>query len=88
MAHGLLCASLFSEIVGMHLPGRDSLCTEISSIFSKPVFSEDKLIVSCFVNYLSLAFQPAKIEAKMMNEVGEVCMKAQISVLFFCKEAL
>ena len=82
VAHGLLCASLFSELVGMHLPGGNSLCTEISCIFSKPVFPNDNLIVSGFVDFLSPAFQTAKIQAKIMNEVGEVCVKAQISVLF------
>ena len=76
VALGLLCSSLFSELVGVHLPGGNSLCAEISCTFLKPVFPGEVLMVSGFVDCLSPAFQSAKIEGKILTQGGEVCVKA------------
>ena len=86
VALGLLCSSLFSELVGVHLPGGNSLCAEISCTFLKPVFPGEVLMVSGFVDCLSPAFQSAKIEEKVITQGGEVCVKARI--LFLSKSKL
>lgn len=81
IAHGMLCSSLFSELVGVHLPGENCLLTDISVVFSKPVFIDDEVIVDGSITQLSPAFKSAKIDATITNENSEVCIRAKIGVV-------
>ena len=81
VAHGMLCSSLFSELVGVHLPGENCLLTDISVVFSKPVFIDDEVIVDGSIVQLSPAFKSAKIDATIANENSEVCIRAKIGVV-------
>ena len=81
IAHGMLCSSLFSELVGVHLPGENCLLTDISVVFSKPVFIDDEVIVDGSIVQLSPAFKSAKIDATITNENSEVCIRAKIGVV-------
>ena len=81
IAHGMLCSSLFSELVGVHLPGENCLLTDISVVFSKPVFIDDEVIVDGSIVQLSPAFKSAKIDATIANENSEVCIRAKIGVV-------
>ena len=81
VAHGMLCSSLFSELVGVHLPGENCLLTDISVVFSKPVFIDDEVIVDGSIVQLSPAFKSAKIDATITNENSEVCIRAKIGVV-------
>ena len=81
VAHGMLCSSLFSSLVGMYLPGENCLLTNISVDFLKPVFVDDELTVDGSITQLSLAFKSAKIDATITNQDGEVCVRAIIGVL-------
>jgi len=81
IAHGMLCTSLFSELVGVHLPGENCLLTDISVVFSKPVFIDDEVIVDGLITQLSRAFKSAKIDATITNTNSEVCIRAKIGVV-------
>ena len=81
VVHGMLCSSLFSELIGVHLPGENCLLTDISIIFSKPVFIDDEVIVDGSIVQLSPAFKSAKINATITNENSEVCIRAKIRVV-------
>lgn len=81
VAHGMLCSSLFSELVGVHLPGENCLLTDISVVFSKPVFANDEVTVEGSITQLSPAFKSAKIDAAITNQNSEVCVRAIISVV-------
>ena len=81
VAHGMLCSSLFSELVGVHLPGENCLLTDISVVFSKPVFINDEVTVDGSITQLSLAFKSAKIDATITNQNSEVCVRAKIGVV-------
>jgi len=81
VAHGMLCSSLFSELVGVHLPGENCLLTDISVVFSKPLFIDDEVIVDGSIVQLSPAFKSAKIDATITNENSEVCIRAKIGVV-------
>ena len=81
IAHGMLCSSLFSELVGVHLPGENCLLTDISVVFSKPVFVDDEVIVDGSITHLSPAFKSAKIDARITNKNSEVCIRAKIGVV-------
>jgi len=45
IVHGMLCGSLFSQLVGMHCPGENSLYLTQSLQFRQPVFYGDSLTV-------------------------------------------
>ena len=81
VAHGMLCSSLFSELVGVHLPGENCLLTDISVVFSKPVFINDEVTVDGSISQLSPAFKSAKIDATIINQNSEVCVRAKIGVV-------
>ena len=81
VVHGMLCSSLFSELIGVHLPGENCLLTDISIIFSKPVFIDDEVFVDGSIVQLSPAFKSAKIDATITNENSEVCIRAKIGVV-------
>ena len=81
IAHGMLCSSLFSELVGVHLPGENCLLTDISVVFSKPVFINDEVTVDGSISQLSPAFKSAKIDATITNKNSEVCIRAKIGVV-------
>ena len=81
VAHGMLCSSLFSELVGVHLPGENCLLTDISVVFSKPVFINDEVTVDGSITQLSPAFRSAKIDATITNQNSEVCVRAKIGVV-------
>ena len=81
VVHGMLCSSLFSELVGVHLPGENCLLTDISVVFSKPVFIDDEVIIDGSIVQLSPAFKSAKIDATITNENSEVCIRAKIGVV-------
>ena len=81
VAHGILCSSLFSELVGVHLPGENCLLTDISVVFSKPVFINDEVTVDGSITQLSPAFKSAKIDATITNQNSEVCVRAKIGVV-------
>ena len=81
VAHGMLCSSLFSELVGVHLPGENCLLTDISVVFSKPVFVSDEVTVDGSITQLSPAFKSAKIDATITNQNSEVCVRAKIGVV-------
>ena len=81
VAHGMLCSSLFSELVGVHLPGENCLLTDISVVFSKPVFVGDDVTVDGSITQLSPAFNSAKIDATITNQNSEICVRAKIGVV-------
>ena len=81
VAHGMLCSSLFSELVGVHLPGENCLLTDISIVFSKPIFIGDEVLVKGSIIQLSPAFKSAKIDAIIINLESDVCIRAKIGVM-------
>jgi 3-hydroxybutyryl-CoA dehydratase len=81
VAHGMLCASFFSELVGVHLPGENCLLTDISVEFVNPVFTGDRVSISGAITQLSRAFKSVKIEATIMKKNSLVCVRAKIGVV-------
>lgn len=81
VAHGMLCSSLFSSLVGEHLPGENCLLTDISAIFLKPVFVNDEVTVEGSVIQLSHAFRSAKIAGTITNQNSDLCVRATIGLV-------
>jgi 3-hydroxybutyryl-CoA dehydratase len=77
---GLLAASFYSALVGVHLPGKSCLLHGIDILFSKPVYSGDQLTVSGEISHLNQACRQAEIRARIQNGAGTVSSKAKIRV--------
>lgn len=55
IAHGMLVSSFFSTLIGMHLPGRNSLIVSQKIKYHKPVYIQQKLEIIGVVKSVSLA---------------------------------
>lgn len=75
---GMLCASLFSTLAGVYLPGERCLLHELQTKFKKPVFVGDTLTVSGTVSEKSEALRRITVKARIVNQHGETVNKATI----------
>ncbi len=80
VAHGLLSASFYSALVGVHLPGKSCLLHGIDVQFSNAVYAGDALSVSGEITYLNDASRQAEIRARIQNGAGTTTSKARIRV--------
>jgi 3-hydroxybutyryl-CoA dehydratase len=78
LVHGLLTASYYSTLIGIHLPGRYALLQGIDIDFAHPVYPGDTLTVSGTIAFLSEATRLAKIDAEIRNAEGARVSKAKI----------
>lgn len=77
---GMLTSSLYSRLVGVHLPGRFALLQGIDLDFVKPVFVGERLSVSGEIVHLSEAYRRIDIRARIENSSGQVVSRAKIRV--------
>ncbi|HXH41291.1 MAG TPA: MaoC/PaaZ C-terminal domain-containing protein [Thermoanaerobaculia bacterium] len=80
LVHGLLTASYYSTLVGIHLPGRYALLHGLNVEFTLPVYPGDTLTVSGAIVFLSEAIRLAEIDAEIRNAEGSRVSKAKIRV--------
>lgn len=72
VVHGMLTASLCSQLVGMHLPGEKCLYLEQTLSFRKPVFINDVLTVKGTVIAKSEVTRILTIEISITKKGEEV----------------
>jgi acyl dehydratase len=80
VVHGLLSASLFSTLVGVHLPGKHALLHEIKAGFHNPVYPGDALNVGGEITYLNEAYKQAEIKASIRGSDGKKLVSATVKV--------
>lgn len=79
IAHGMLVGSLFSTLVGMHLPGKRCLYLSQTLYFRRPIRPGDSVTVRGTVSHSS----PATRILTLRTEVflgGEVCVDGEATV--------
>lgn len=82
IVHGMLLASFFSKLVGMHCPGTHSLYLSQTLYFKKPVFSGEKIIVRGVVVSKSDVVHLVTLQTEILrNEETVVQGEAQVKVL-------
>lgn len=77
--HGLLSSSLYSRLVGMHLPGTYSVLQAIDIGFRNAIFADDDLEVSGEIVARSEAARVVQIRAQILRN-GLVLSSAKIRV--------
>jgi 3-hydroxybutyryl-CoA dehydratase len=81
VVHGMLTASLYSTLAGMHLPGEYCLLHGVDASFLKPVYIGDRLKIIGTVTYLNEAYRQAQIAGRIERGLaGEIVSRAKIKV--------
>ncbi len=73
---GMLCASLYSTLAGVYLPGEHCLLHEVDTKFKRPVFVGDTLTVKGEVVEKSEAVRQITVKASIVNQDGVTVNKA------------
>lgn len=68
VVHGMLAGSLFSTLVGMHLPGKNCLYLSQGLNFHLPIKPGDKLRIYGKIISKNEAFKIVEIETKIFDE--------------------
>jgi 3-hydroxybutyryl-CoA dehydratase len=77
---GMMTSSLYSQLVGVYLPGKFALLEGIDLDFNSPAFAGDKLIVSGELVFKSESFRRIEIKARIRDEKRKLVSKAIIRV--------
>lgn len=77
---GLLTSALYSQLVGVHLPGRFALLHGIDLEFVNPVYLGERLIVRGKIFHLSQAYSRIEIRARIEKAEGQLVSRAKIRV--------
>jgi len=77
---GMLTASFYSRLVGVHLPGKRALLHGIDVEFKRPAHIGDRLSVCGEISHLSDACRRIEIRARIVNQNGNTISKAMIRV--------
>ena len=72
VAHGMLTSSFISTLIGMTLPGKGSILTNISLDFKKPVFIGDTLITSIEVTKKVLLIKQIFFKISIVNQHSKI----------------
>lgn len=75
---GQLTSAFYSQLVGMHLPGRFALLHGVDVEFKSPAFVGDRLIVAGEIVHLTDAYKRLEIKASIVNAAGKTISKAKI----------
>ncbi len=75
---GLLTASFYSQLIGIHLPGKHALLHGIDVEFKSPAYIGDRLSISGEIIYLNDAYHRLEVKARIVNQNGKVVSKATI----------
>lgn len=78
VVYGMLTASLYSCLVGVHLPGKHCFLQSVHSDFLNPVFIGDTLTVMGKIVEKHDSVRQVVIKAVIRNQEGEKVSKAKI----------
>lgn len=79
VAHGMLCGSLFSQLVGMHCPGENGLYLTQSLNFKSPVFYGDKVTVRGTVLNKNDSIRMITLKTEVVRD-GQVLINGEAKV--------
>jgi 3-hydroxybutyryl-CoA dehydratase len=78
VVYGLLTASFYSTLAGVHLPGTHCLLHGVKVDFNGPVYVGDCLRVRGVVAHLSEAYRQIELACDITNQRAEVVSKARL----------
>ena len=81
VCHGMLLSSFFSKLIGMYLPGKNSLYFSQNLNFMEPCFMDDKIFVRGEVVDKSESTRMIKIKTTIKNEEEKLLIEGIAQVL-------
>ena len=79
IVHGMLVGSLFGALVGMYCPGKNCLCLSQEIKFIKPIYPNQKIIISGTVTNKIAALKILFIKTEVSTD-GKVAISGQAKV--------
>ena len=80
VVYGLLTASFFSTLAGVHLPGARCLLQGVTANFHQPVYVGDRLTVQGEVAYRNESFRQAEVSCRITNQHGAKVATGKLKV--------
>lgn len=77
LAHGMLSASLFSTLVGMHIPGIGAIYKSQTLEFLRPVFIGDTLCAWFEILAIDLDAEEVEIKSWITNHDGDIVIQGK-----------
>ena len=81
VVHGMLAASAFSGVMGMHFPGEGSIVLQRDIKFIRPVFPGEKYVMRFKLTDIDHATHELTIKTVLKNEKGQVCINGVSRIL-------
>jgi len=81
IAHGMLCGSLISTVLGMYLPGPGSIYLKQELKFTAPVHFDDILTATCCVKEKITEKNIVKLDCKVINQEGVVVICGEATIM-------
>ena len=81
ITHGMLLASFFSRIVGMHLPGENSTYLSQSAQFIKPCFPGEKITIQGEITDKSESTRIITLKTQIFNTSNECLVSGEAKVV-------
>lgn len=81
VVHGMFVSSLFSALLGNHLPGNGTIYLGQELRFTKPVFLNDTVTATVTISELVAEKNRAVLETVAVNQHGDVVVKGSATVL-------
>ena len=80
VVYGMLTASFYSTLIGVHLPGKNAILHGVNTTFNEPVFVHDTLTIHGIVHHLHEPYKQIEIKAFIMNQHKKKVSRAKIKV--------
>ena len=81
IAHGMLCASFISTVLGMHLPGPGTIYLKQDLKFLAPVRFNDTVTATCIVKEIITEKNRVVFECKVTNQDGKDVIVGEAMVM-------
>ena len=81
IAHGMLCGSLISTVLGMYLPGPGSIYLNQNLKFLAPVYFQDTLTATCTVKELKSEKNIIVFECEVINQKGTLVITGEATIM-------
>lgn len=81
IVHGMLVASLFSAILGIHLPGLGTIYTGQTLQFRRPVKLDEPITASLTVKEVLIEKNRVVFDCLAVNQAGEAVITGEATVL-------
>ena len=81
VVHGMLLASFFSKLIGMHIPGKKSLYMMQNLKFVHPVFINDQITIMGEIISKNEKLKLIMVSTIIRNQYQKICLSGEAKVL-------